>query len=188
MKDGAVLRRRLILAGAGTLTATALALPGCTAAPATPGVAVASGPEGDPELLTNLLALEHGAVEAYEAVLARTFLGTAERHRAAAFLADHGEHAEALARALERLGKVNAGSAGSSGPPAAPILADRNEALRFLVATEQGLAFAHLAAVPAFRGRDLAKGSAGILSIESIHWAVWREALGEAPVPSPIIG
>ncbi|MBV9523155.1 MAG: ferritin-like domain-containing protein, partial [Alphaproteobacteria bacterium] len=53
---------------------------------------------------------------------------------------------------------------------------------------EVGLALAHLGAVPAFADRDLAKGAAGLLGVEAMHWAVLRRALGEAPVPAPIIG
>jgi hypothetical protein len=43
---------------------------------------------------------------------------------------------------------------------------------------------AYLGAVPLFGNRDLAKAAASILGDEAMHWAVLRQALGEAPVPS----
>lgn len=183
-------RRRLILGGVGVLTTAALAVPACTGA----AVDAASGPSKDAELLTNLLGLEYAAVEAYQAVLTGSFLGEAERRLAVDFQGDHRQHADALVRALGRLGGTAAPGTAPGGrrlaapSPTAPSLAGHDDALRFLVATEQGLALAQLAAVPAFAGRDLAKGAAGILSVESMHWAAWRGALGETPVPSAIIG
>jgi hypothetical protein len=38
--------------------------------------------------------------------------------------------------------------------------------------------------VPLFANRDLAHAAASILGDEAMHWAVLRQALGEAPVPS----
>src|SRR6266851_4771885 len=70
---------------------------------------------------------------------------------------------------------------------AAAELTSRDDALRFLVAFEQGLALAYLGAVPAFAEKDLAKGAAGILGVESMHWGVLRRALGEDPVPVPFL-
>ena len=104
------------------------------------------------------------------------------------FQADHGKHAEALARAIARLG--------STAPPQSPAdygfaaagLARREDALRFLVGIEEGLALAHLGAVPGLAEKDLAKSAAGILGVESMHWAELRRALGESPVPAPFVG
>ena len=69
-----------------------------------------------------------------------------------------------------------------------PGLTNRDDALRFLVGVEQGLALAHLGAVPAFAEKDLAKGAAGILGIETMHWSALRRALGEDPVPAAFLG
>lgn len=41
-----------------------------------------------------------------------------------------------------------------------------------------------LGAVPLFGHRDLAKAAASILGDEAMHWAILRQALGEAPVPA----
>jgi hypothetical protein len=49
---------------------------------------------------------------------------------------------------------------------------------------EKGAVSAYLGAVPLFGNRDLAKAAASILGDEAMHWAVLRNALGEAPVPS----
>ena len=42
---------------------------------------------------------------------------------------------------------------------------------------------AYLGAVPLFGNRDLAKAAASILGDEAMHWAILRQAMGEAPVP-----
>jgi hypothetical protein len=181
-------RRRLILGGAGglTLAAATVALSGCVSV--ADGNARKQRPGDDAALLANLLGLEDDAVAAYDTVLAAAWLGEAERGLAAGFLADHQNHVDTLRRAVERAGGTVVNHDRKSGQPAAPALAGRDDAVRFLVGVEQGLALAHLAAVPAFAGRDLAKGAAGILSVESMHWAMWRRAVGEEPVPAPIIG
>jgi hypothetical protein len=67
-------------------------------------------------------------------------------------------------------------------------LRQRDDALRFLLGFEQGLALTHLGAVPAFADKSLAKGAAGILGIETMHWSALRSALGENPVPAPFLG
>jgi len=50
-------------------------------------------------------------------------------------------------------------------------------------ATLRGI-ISRLGAVPVFGNRDLSKAAASILGDEAMHWAVLRNALGEAPVPS----
>src|ERR1700733_4513911 len=97
-------RRRLILGGAGrlTLSVAALALPGC-ANGAPPGPVVDKSGD-DSALLNNVLGVEFEAVAAYDAVLARATLSTAERDLATAFRADHMKHAEAIAAAIKRAG------------------------------------------------------------------------------------
>ena len=42
----------------------------------------------------------------------------------------------------------------------------------------------YLGAVPVFDNRDLAKAAASILGDEAMHWAILRNALGDAPVPA----
>ena len=67
-------------------------------------------------------------------------------------------------------------------------LGRRDDALRFLLGFERGLALAHLGAVPGFADKTLAKGAASILGVESMHWSALRSALGEDPVPAPFLG
>ena len=181
-------RRRLLLGGAGRLglSVAALALPGC-ASGAPPGPAVDKSGD-DSALLNNVLGVEFEAIAAYDAVLARATLSAAERDLAAAFRADHMKHAEVIAAAIKRAGGFPPDRPPQNESFAQTELGGREDALRFLVAIEQGMSLAHLAAVPAFTSKGLAKGAAGICGVESMHWAIWRRALGEAPVPEPIIG
>jgi hypothetical protein len=140
-------------------------------------------------MLETVRALEDEALAAYDAILAGTLLAGDERALVAAFRADHGKHAEALAAIIKQRGGAAApGNAPISDRFATGAFAGREDTLRFLLGFEEGLALAHLGAVPAFSDKDLAKGSAGILGVEAMHWAVLRQALGEAPVPMPIIG
>jgi hypothetical protein len=181
------LRRRRLFASAGrtALSLAALSLSGCASAAIVD--TAKEQPGDDAALLTNLLGLETTGVAGYEAVIAGPFLDAEARSLAAAFAADHRRHAAALKFALDRLG----GALPPSEPQAhlpAPVLSGRQDAIGFLVGIEQGLTLAHLGAVPAYAGKDLAKRAAGILGIEAMHWAVWRSALGEPPVPEPILG
>jgi rubrerythrin len=61
------------------------------------------------------------------------------------------------------------------------------DVLRFAASLEQGAVSAYLGAVPLFANKDLAKAAASILGDEAMHWAVLRQALGEAPVPSAFV-
>ena len=58
------------------------------------------------------------------------------------------------------------------------------DVLRFAAGLERGAVSAYLGAVPLFADRKLAQVAASILGDEAMHWAVLRQALGEAPVPS----
>jgi Ferritin-like domain len=182
-------RRRFILGGAGGLTigVAALALPGCAA-----NVATIDHPteksDDDSALLNNVLGVEYQAIAAYDAVLAGTTLTAAERDLATAFRADHLKHAEVIAASIKRSGGTPPERSPNDQPFAATEVGSRSDALRFLIGIEQGLSLAHLSAVPAFTSKGLAKGAAGICSVESMHWAIWRNTLGEEPVPAPVIG
>jgi hypothetical protein len=177
--------RRRLLAGAGIAT-LGVAAAGCTAVTPAPPRSTAID---DAALLNNVLGLEYEAVAAYDAALAGGALGASDAALARAFQADHVKHAEALVRAITRLqDKPVAARALEDYRFAADALRQRDDALRFLVGFEQGLALAHLGAVPAFAEKNLAKGAAGILGVETMHWSALRSALGEAPVPAPFLG
>jgi rubrerythrin len=66
-------------------------------------------------------------------------------------------------------------------------LKNQNDVLRFAATLEKGAVSAYLGAVPVFGNRDLAKAAASILGDEAMHWAILRNALGEAPVPSAFV-
>ena len=59
--------------------------------------------------------------------------------------------------------------------------------LRFAAGLEKGAVSAYLGAVPVFDNRDLSRAAASILGDEAMHWAVLRQAVGEAPVPSAFV-
>ena len=159
-------RRRLVLGGVGrfTLGVAALTLADCASvsAPDHPPDKTAD----DSALLDNVLAVEYQAVAAYESVLAGAILTGGERGMAAAFQADHVKHAEVLVAAITRAGGTAPERSPRDLPFAATELRGRDDALRFLVGIEQGLALAHLAAVPAFTSKGLAKGAAAICGVE----------------------
>jgi len=184
--------RRHIIAGAGRLTIGAAALgivAGCTTMAAVEPKRAAGAGRDDVALLNNVLGLEYEAVAAYDAALAGGALAGKMAALARAFQDDHAKHAAALARAVIRLQGAPVGARPAfdySFSPAA--LTDADDAMRFLVGFEQGLALAHLGAVPAFADNALAKGAAGILGVEAMHWSSLRSALGEAPVPAPFLG
>jgi rubrerythrin len=56
------------------------------------------------------------------------------------------------------------------------------DVLRFAAGLERGAVSAYLNAVPLFADRALAQAAASILGDEAMHWAVFRQVLGEKPV------
>jgi hypothetical protein len=184
--------RRHIIAGAGRLTIGAAALgivAGCTTMAAVEPKRAAGAGRDDVALLNNVLGLEYEAVAAYDAALAGGALAGKMAALARAFQDDHAKHAAALARAVTRLQGKPVGPRPAVDYSFSPAgLTSGEDAMRFLLGFEQGLALAHLGAVPAFADNQLAKGAAGILGIEAMHWSSLRSALGETPVPAPFLG
>ncbi len=181
--------RRRLVTGAGGLTLAGAALgvlSGCTSVDL--GETKSNGPVDDAAVVNSLLGLEYQAFAAYEAALAAGALAENEAAMARAFQADHVKHAEAMVRIVNRLqAKPVASYAAPDDRFAAAELKSRDDVLRFLVGFERGLALAHLGAVPAFAEKTLAKGAAGILGVEAMHWGALRSALGEDPVPAPFL-
>ncbi len=185
MEDMSCKRRNLLLGGARVVLLPLLA--GCTTAAV--GAHERSRPGDDVALLQNALALEDQMLAAYAAVMDRALLAGDELELARQFVADHQKHAEALTASLTRRNATpTPGRAGDEHRFSVAGLATREDALRFLVGFEEGLTLAHLGAVPAFGDKDLAKGSAGIMGVEAMHWSQLRRALGESAVPAPILG
>ena len=82
------------------------------------------------------------------------------------------------------------------GSPVAPkakytfptdTLKSQADVLRFAATLEKGAVSAYLGAIPVFGNRDLAKAAGSILGDEAMHWAILRNALGEAPVPAAFV-
>lgn len=185
-----LLARRDLIGGLGQAGLSAASLGFLTqCASIGPAPLKASDPADDPAILTDILALEYQAIAAYGLALEGGALAAAEQALATGFAADHGKHAEALARTIARRGGTPVQQLPAARYGFAPeAVARREDALRFLADIEQGLALAHLGSVPALSDKDLAKGAAGLLAIEAMHWALWREALGQPPVPAPFLG
>ena len=179
--------RRAFLGRSGMLlSGTAIALlAGRDALAQKSGDSGATG-ANDAAILNTALAAELEAVAAYQVgaesgLLEKPVLGLAVQ-----FQGHHREHAEVLARTVEKLG----------GKPVAarrryefPVerLKTQADVLRFAAGLEKGAVSAYLGAVPLFRERELAKAAASILGDEAMHWAVLRQSLGENPVPSAFV-
>lgn len=137
----------------------------------------------DVQILNTALGAELEAIAAYQLGAESKLLKKPVLDLAITFQGHHKEHADLLAKTVQKLG----------GSPAQPKshynfptdkLKSQADVLRFAAQLEQGAVSAYLGAVPLFDNRDLSKAAASILGDEAMHWAVLRQALGEAPVPS----
>jgi hypothetical protein len=145
-------------------------------------------PQDDIAILNNALGLEYQLVAAYRLAGQSRFASDALKVNFRRFGEDHGHHAEGLQRwikaaggqPVEPRGARDYGLPDDSWPSAA-------ELLRFLSGLEKGMALTYLGAVPAFADRDLARDSAAILGVETMHWTLLRQALGEDPVPAAFL-
>ena len=139
--------------------------------------------EGDARILNTALAAELEAVAAYQVGAESGLLQKPVLDLALTFQGHHREHADVLAKTIARLGgKPVAARAHYTFPT--DQLKSQADVLRFAATLEKGAVSAYLGAVPAFADRDLAKAAASILGDEAMHWAVLRQAVGEAPVPA----
>jgi demethoxyubiquinone hydroxylase (CLK1/Coq7/Cat5 family) len=102
------------------------------------------------------------------------------------FQGHHKEHADLLAKTVQKLGG-RAVSAKKKYDFPAESLKTQADVLRFAAKLEQGAVSAYLGAVPLFGNRDLSKAAASILGDEAMHWATLRNALGENPVPDAFV-
>jgi rubrerythrin len=173
--------RRLFLGQSGMLlsgTAVAL-LAGRDALAASAGEAGGN----DARILNTALAAEQEAIAAYQLGAESGLLKPDVRALALTFQGHHKQHAELLAQTVTKLGGKPVAAKSKYNFPTSK-LKSQADVLRFAATLEQGAVSAYLGAVPVFGNRDLAKAAASILGDEAMHWAVLRQALGEAPVPS----
>ncbi len=142
--------------------------------------------QADARILNTALAAELEAVAAYHVGAESGLLLKPALDLAVTFQGHHREHADVLARTIEKLGgKPVAAKARYDFPTAK--LKSQADVLRFAAALEKGAVSAYLGAVPVFANRELAKAAASILGDEAMHWAVLRQAVGEIPVPTAFL-
>lgn len=176
--------RRAFLGSSGlVLSAAAVALLAGREALA---AGAATGPEADARILNTALGAELEAVAAYQVGAESGLLKKPVLDLAVTFQGHHKEHAELLAKTVEKLGGKPV-SAKSKYTFPTEKLKTQEDVLRFAATLEKGAVSAYLGAVPVFANRDLARAAASILGDEAMHWAVLRNAVGEAPVPSAFV-
>ena len=134
-------------------------------------------------ILNTALGAEFEAIAAYQLGAQSRLLQKPFLDLALTFQGHHKEHADVLARTVEKLGGKPV-SAKPSYAFAADQLKSQADVLQFAARLEQGAVSAYLGAVPLFGNRDLAQAAASILGDEAMHWAILRQALGQPPVPS----
>jgi rubrerythrin len=178
-----VAARRFFLGRSGSLlSGAAVAL--LAGKPALAAQAGASA--GDAQILNTALGAELEAIAAYQVGAESQLLQKPALDLALLFQGHHKEHAELLARTIEKLGgKPVAAKSKYSFP--VEQLKSQADVLRFAAGLEQGAVSAYLGAVPLFGNRDLAKAAASILGDEAMHWAALRQALGMPPVPTAFV-
>jgi rubrerythrin len=137
---------------------------------------------GDVRILNTALGAELEAIAAYQFGAESGLLEKPVLALAVQFQGHHKEHADLLAKTVQKLGgKPVAAKSRYTFPVEG--LKTQADVLRFAAQLEQGAVSAYLGAVPLFGNRDLSRAAASILGDEAMHWAVLRNALGENPVP-----
>lgn len=176
--------RRAWLGGSGLLlSATAIAM--LAGRPAL-AAGTASDPAQDARILNTALGAELEAIAAYQVGAESGLLQKPVLDLALTFQGHHKAHADLLATTVSKLGGSPV-SAKSRYTFPTDQLKTQADVLRFAAGLEKGAVSAYLGAVPLFDNRDLSKAAASILGDEAMHWAVLRNALGEAPVPDAFV-
>lgn len=176
-------RRRALSASGLSLSAAAIALLGGREALAAGTRASAEQMASDLRILNTALGAEWEAIAAYQVGAESGLLSADVRKLALGFQSHHQEHADAIAATVRKLGG-NAVSAKAVYTFPTEKLQSQTDVLQFAAGLEKGAVSAYLGAVPLFTDRALAQVAASILGDEAMHWAVLRQALGQAPVPS----
>ena len=142
--------------------------------------------DSDVRILNTALAAELEAVAAYQVGAESGLLQKPVLDLAVTFQGHHREHADVLAKTIAKLGGKPVSARQKYAFPT-DKLKSQADVLRFAAGLEKGAVSAYLGAVPVFGNRDLSKAAASILGDEAMHWAVLRQALGEALVPSAFV-
>jgi rubrerythrin len=141
------------------------------------------GKASDVQILNTALGAELEAIAAYQLGAESKLLQKPVLDLAVTFQGHHKEHADLLAKTISKLGGKPVSAKAKYEFPVEQ-LKSQADVLKFAAKLEQGAVSAYLGAVPLFGNRDLSKAAASILGDEAMHWAILRNALGEAPVPS----
>lgn len=141
---------------------------------------------GDAQILNTALAAELEAIAAYQAGAESKLLEKPVLDLALTFQGHHKEHADLLAKTVRKLGGQPVQARARYDFPL-ETLKSQADVLRFAARLEQGAVSAYLGAVPLFGQPELARAAASILGDEAMHWAVLRQALGLAPVPTAFV-
>jgi len=144
------------------------------------------GSAGDVQILNTALGAELEAIAAYQLGAESKLLDKPVLDLAVTFQGHHKAHAELLSQTIVKLGGKAAVAKARYDFPV-DQLKSQADVLKFAARLEQGAVSAYLGAVPLFGNRELSKAAASILGDEAMHWAVLRQALGEAPVPSAFV-
>ena len=187
-----VASRRNFLTGGGQalLSATAVALiAGCAAKADTMRTQTAEVSKSDVDILNTALALEYEGIAAYQVGAESGLLQPNVLKLAVGFQSDHKQHADALAKAITKLGgmPVQSKTVAQYNFPTW-TLKNQTDVLRFAAGLEEGAVNAYAGAIPLFSDKDLAGAGASILGSESMHWAILRYALGDQPPTMAFVG
>lgn len=179
-----VMPRRAFLTRSGLmLSGTAVALlSGREALAAKSG----KGAESDLRILNTALGAELEAIAAYQVGAESGLLQKPVLDLAVTFQGHHKQHAELLSNTIKKLGG-HAVSAKDKYNFPLETLKNQTDVLRFAASLEKGAVSAYLGAIPIFGNRDLAKAAGSILGDEAMHWAILRNAVGDAPVPDAFV-
>lgn len=177
--------RRLFLrqTGPAVLSATAVAL---LAGRESLAAGSKKDAANDVGILNTALGAELEAVAAYQVGAESGLLQKPVLDLAVTFQGQHKAHADLLASTVKKLGGAPVQAKKDYGFPTAK-LKSQADVLRFAAGLEKGAVSAYLGAIPVFDNRDLAKAAGSILGDEAMHWAILRNALGEAPVPDAFV-
>jgi rubrerythrin len=137
----------------------------------------------DVRILNTALGAELEAIAAYQVGAESGLLQKPVLDLALTFQGHHKQHADILSKTIAKLGGKQVSAKDKYSFPT-DTLKTQADVLRFAATLEKGAVSAYLGAVPVFHNSDLAKAAASILGDEAMHWAILRNALGEAPVPS----
>jgi rubrerythrin len=174
--------------GRMTLSAAAIALLAGREALAKTTVQIADATTSDVDILNSALGAEQEAIAAYQLGAESGLLKKPVLDLAITFQGHHKAHADLLAATVKKLGgtPVTTKTMADYHFPADKLKRD-TDVLRFAAGLEKGAVSAYLGAIPLFANRDLAHAAGSILGDEAMHWAVLRQALGEAPVPDAFV-